>query len=86
MLEILSSHLHNENPLFSLQKPAGGAAVYTTIRFFLPQVVVVICERDLQLQRLMETRQLSERESILLIDTQVRTGMPIKGFHFGKVD
>ena len=45
---------------------------------FLLQVVVVICERDLQLQRLMETRHLSERESILLIDTQVRTGMSIK--------
>jgi len=35
------------------------------------QVVVVVCERDLQLQRLMETRHLSERESILLIDTQM---------------
>jgi dephospho-CoA kinase len=35
------------------------------------QVIVVICERDLQLQRLIE-RHLSERESILLIDTQMK--------------
>ena len=41
------------------------------LKLDLLQVVVVMCERDLQLQRLMETRHLSERESILLIDAQM---------------
>ena len=34
-------------------------------------VVVVTCEEDLQLQRLMEQRKLSERESKLMIGAQM---------------
>ena len=35
------------------------------------KVVVVTCEEDLQLQRLMEQRHLSERESKLMIGAQM---------------
>ena len=33
--------------------------------------LVVTCERDLQMQRLMESRQMTERESGKLIDVQM---------------
>lgn len=35
------------------------------------KIIVVTCERDLQMQRLMEARSMSERESGLLIDAQM---------------
>lgn len=38
---------------------------------WLHKVVVVTCERDLQMQRLMESRGMTERESGLLIDAQM---------------
>ncbi len=38
---------------------------------WMHKVVVVTCEYDLQLQRLMEQRGLSERESKLMIDAQM---------------
>lgn len=38
---------------------------------WLHKVIVVTCERDLQMQRLMESRAMTERESGLLIDAQM---------------
>ena len=38
---------------------------------WLHKVIVVTCERDLQMQRLMESRKMTERESGLLIDAQM---------------
>ena len=38
---------------------------------WLHSVLVVTCERDLQMQRLMEARKMTERESGLLIDAQM---------------
>ncbi len=38
---------------------------------YMHKIIVVTCEEDLQLQRLMEQRQLSERESKLMIDAQM---------------
>lgn len=38
---------------------------------WLHKVIVVTCERDLQMQRLMESRGMTERESGLLIDAQM---------------
>lgn len=38
---------------------------------YMHQIVVVTCEEDLQLQRLMEQRGLSERESKLMIGAQM---------------
>ena len=38
---------------------------------YLHKVLVVTCERDLQMQRLMEARGMTERESGLLIDAQM---------------
>ena len=35
------------------------------------KIIVVTCERDLQMQRLMESRQMTERESGKLIDVQM---------------
>ena len=35
------------------------------------KIIVVTCEEDLQLQRLMEQRQLSERESKLMFAAQM---------------
>ncbi len=35
LLENLSSHPRNKNPLFLLQKLAGGATVYTTIAHYI---------------------------------------------------
>ena len=37
---------------------------------YMHKIVVVTCEEDLQLQRLMEQRHLSERESKLMIGAQ----------------
>ena len=38
---------------------------------YMHKIIVVTCEEDLQLQRLMEQRQLSERESKLMIAAQM---------------
>merc|ERR1711879_460226 len=38
---------------------------------YLHKILVVTCERDLQMQRLMEARGMTERESGLLIDAQM---------------
>lgn len=38
---------------------------------YLHKIMVVVCEPDLQIQRLMENRQLSEHESTLLIRAQM---------------
>ena len=38
---------------------------------WLHKIIVVTCERDFQMQRLMEARSMSERESGLLIDAQM---------------
>eukprot|EP00095_Tigriopus_kingsejongensis_P004511 snap_masked-scaffold427_size174323-processed-gene-0.28 protein:Tk04511 transcript:snap_masked-scaffold427_size174323-processed-gene-0.28-mRNA-1 annotation:"dephospho- kinase domain-containing" len=38
---------------------------------YMHKIIVVTCEEDLQLQRLMEQRRLSERESILMINAQM---------------
>ena len=37
---------------------------------YMHKIIVVTCEEDLQLQRLMEQRHLSERESKLMIGAQ----------------
>ena len=38
---------------------------------YMHKIIVVTCEEDLQLQRLMEQRHLSERESKLMIGAQM---------------
>ena len=38
---------------------------------YMHKIVVVTCEEDLQLQRLMEQRRLTERESKLMIQAQM---------------
>ena len=38
---------------------------------YMHKIIVVTCDEDLQLQRLMEQRQLSERESKLMIAAQM---------------
>ena len=38
---------------------------------YLHKIAVVVCERDLQIQRLMENRGMSEAESIALINVQM---------------
>ena len=38
---------------------------------WLHKVIAVTCERDLQMQRLMESRKMTERKSGLLIDAQM---------------
>ena len=38
---------------------------------YMHKIIVVTCEEDLQLQRLMEQRQLSERESKLMFAAQM---------------
>ena len=35
------------------------------------KIIVVTCERDMEMQRLMEARRMTERESGLLIDAQM---------------
>jgi dephospho-CoA kinase len=38
---------------------------------YMHKIIVVTCEEDLQLQRMMELRSLSERESKLMIAAQM---------------
>ena len=52
--------------LFKLSLVIAGAMVN-----YMHKIIVVTCEEDLQLQRLMEQRQLSERESKLMIAAQM---------------
>ena len=46
-------------------KPTNSALEHINV------TIVVTCERDLQMQRLMESRQMTERESGKLIDVQM---------------
>lgn len=64
--------------MLSLQKCASFTC-YFTITFcqagvmvnYMHKIIVVTCEEDLQLQRLMEQRRLSEKESKLMIGAQM---------------
>ena len=42
-----------------------------TLTKWFHKIIVVTCERDLQMQRLMEARGMTERKSALLIDAQM---------------
>ncbi len=71
-LALLSGHQYAvlDLPLL-FEADASATSSLFRMTSYLHQIVVVTCEEDLQLQRLMEQRGLSERESKLMIAAQM---------------